>query len=92
MNGFDKVKGEERKIWKNLQNKLRISIFVQKHPLLKGCKNFSTGELKRGGGNMHFNAESVSQKMIIELISSVNDICMHYGLCDYLGKNKTGRS
>ena len=37
---------------------------------------------------MHFNAESVSQKMIFELISSVNDICMHYGLCDYLGKLK----
>ena len=37
---------------------------------------------------MHFNAGSASQKMIMDLIGSANDICMLHGVCDYLGKIK----
>ena len=46
------------------------------------------GELKRDGKNMHFNAGSASQKMIVDLISSANDIGMLYGIGDHLGKIK----
>ena len=34
--------------------------------------------------NMCVNAGVVSQKMIMELISSANDICMLYRIYDYL--------
>ena len=54
--------------------------------MLKRCRNFQKGELKRGGENMHFNAGYVSEKMIMELISSPDDICILHGICDYLGK------
>ena len=37
---------------------------------------------------MQFNAGAASQKMVMELISSANDICMLGGICDYLGQRK----
>ena len=35
---------------------------------------------------MHFNADDASVKMMMDLISSANDICIAFGICDYLGK------
>ena len=37
---------------------------------------------------MHLKAGSVSQKMVMDLTSSAHDICVLYGMCDYLGKIK----
>ena len=35
---------------------------------------------------MHFSASDTSKKMIMDLVSSANDICVRYGSCEYLGK------
>ena len=51
----------------------------KKHFILKGCKTFHKGELKREGRNMHFNARAASHTLV-ELISSVNDFGIIYGM------------
>ena len=35
---------------------------------------------------MHFNADDSSVRMMRDLISSANDFCIVFGICDYLGK------
>ena len=35
---------------------------------------------------MHFSASEASEKVIMHLISSANDRCVLYGICDHLGK------
>ena len=35
---------------------------------------------------MHFNADDASVKMMMDLTSSANDLCIAFGICDYLGK------
>ena len=35
---------------------------------------------------MHFNADVRSLKMMMDLISSANDFCIVFGICDFLGK------
>ena len=35
---------------------------------------------------MHSNADESSENMIMDLISSTDDICIVFGICDYLGK------
>ena len=35
---------------------------------------------------MHLNADDASVKMMMDLISSANDICIAFGICDYPGK------
>ena len=35
---------------------------------------------------MHFDASDESIKMMMDLISSVNDICIEFGICDHLRK------
>ena len=35
---------------------------------------------------MHFDASEASGKMIEDIISSANDICILDGICDHLGK------
>ena len=42
--------------------------------------------MKRGGENMHFDASDPSIKMMMDFINSANDICIPFGICDYLGK------
>ena len=37
---------------------------------------------------MHFDARVESQKLILELIGSANDICVEYGICAHLGDQK----
>ena len=79
--------------WDELARQVTDVYLVQRHPILKGCKSFQRGELKRESKNMHFNAGAASQKMIMELRSSANEICMLYGMCAFLAQiNKTGRS
>ena len=61
--------------------------------ILQGCRIIPNGGLKRDGKHLHFGAGSVSQKVIMDLISSANDIGMHQGICYYLGKmNKNSAS
>ena len=50
------------------------------------CINFKNGELKKRGANMHFNADNSHVKMMMDRISSANDFCIVFGICDYLGK------
>ena len=47
---------------------------------------FPEGELKKGGANMHFNADDSSVKLMMDLIRSANDFCIVFGTRDYLGK------
>ena len=61
---------------------------VQKHPILERCRNFNKGESKKGGANIHFNADDSSVKMMMNLISSADDFCIVFGRCDYLEKIK----
>ena len=61
---------------------------VQKHPILKGCIDFQNGELKRDGASLHLTADDSSVKMMMDLISSANDFCIVFGICDYRGKMK----
>ena len=61
---------------------------AQEHRILKDAGTSEKGELKRDGANMHFTASEASKKMLMDLISSANDICILYGICDYLGKTK----
>ena len=35
---------------------------------------------------MHFDASDPSIKMMMDFINSANDICIPFGICDYLGK------
>ena len=37
---------------------------------------------------MHFDARVASQKLILELVSSANDICAEYGICADLGEQQ----
>ena len=67
---------------------IRKYYLIQKRPILKGCRHFNGGELKRGGANMHFGAGDSSEKMIMDLIRSAKHFCILYGTCDYLGKIK----
>ena len=47
---------------------------------------FPRGKLKRGGRNMHFSASDSSSKMMMDFISSANDFCNVFRMCDHLGK------
>ena len=69
-----------------LQKKKKTSKFER---VKKPSKRESWSE---GGENMHFDASEQSKKMMMDLISSVNDTCMLYRICDYLGQIKKGRS
>ena len=73
----------------NLQDKLRKYILYKNIQSWKGAETSQERELKWDGANMHFNASEASKKMIMELISSANDICILYGICNYLGKRQT---
>ena len=35
---------------------------------------------------MHFSANDSSIKMMMDLVSSANDFCIVFGICDYPGK------
>ena len=37
---------------------------------------------------MHFDARVASQKLILELVGSANDICAEYGICADLGEQQ----
>ena len=39
-------------------------------------------------GNMHIDASELSKKMMMDHLSSTNDICILHGMCDYVGKIK----
>ena len=84
---FEKVsRWPRRKIgWTGKGSCGRVSC-VQKHPILNGCTNFQRGELKKGGANMHFHADDSSVKIMMDLISSASDICIVFGIYDYLRK------
>ena len=60
---------------------------VQQQSSVKGCINFRRGVLKKDGESMHFDAsDPFKQKMMMDLVSSANDVCIVFGICDYLGK------
>ena len=42
--------------------------------------------MKRGGAHLHFHADDSSVHMMMDPISSANDICVVFGTCDYLYK------
>ena len=73
----------------NLQDKLRKYILYKNIQSWKGADISQKGESKWDGANMHFNTSEASKKMIMELISSANDICIIYGICNFLGKRQT---
>ena len=70
----------------NWQSMLRNCISYRSIHSWRGCIDFQKGEMKKGGANMHFNADDSSVTMVMDLISSANDICIAFGICDYLGK------
>ena len=79
----DARKGERDELAKQVTD----VCLVQMHPILQRCTNFQKGELKKGGANMHFNADDLLVKMMMDLNSSANDFCIvFFGICDYLGK------
>ena len=47
---------------------------------------FSERVLKKDGENMHFDSSDPFKKMMMDLVSSANDICVVFGICDHLGK------
>ena len=76
--------------WDELARQVTEVYLVQNIQLWKGAETSQKKrELKWDGANMHFNASEASKKMIMELISSANDICILYGICNYLGKRQT---
>ena len=68
----DDRKGERDELAKQVTD----VCLVQMHPILKRCTNFQRGELNRGGANMHFNADDLLVKMMMDLNSSANDFCI----------------
>ena len=76
--------------WDQLAKQVTEVYRVQKYPILKGCSKFREGESKRGGENMHFNASDTSKKIIMDLISSVKDMCILHGICNDHGKINQG--
>ena len=83
---FEKYPDNPKGKWDELAKQVTDVHLVQKHPILKGCINFQKGELKKGGENTHFSARGPSIKMIMDLISSANDFCIVFGICDFPGK------
>ena len=83
---FEKHPDNPKGKWDEMAKQVSDVYLVQKHPILKRCTHFRKGELKRGGEIMHFDASGLSFKMMMDLISSANDICILEGICDYLGK------
>ena len=67
-------------------------VFCAKHSILKGCKFFHKGALKRGGENMHFVASDTSNKMMLDLISFATVTCILDGISGSYWKEKQGRS
>ena len=70
----------------NWQSMLRNCISYRSIHSWRGCLDFQKGEMKKGVANMHVNADDSSVTMVMDLISSANDICIAFGICDYLGK------
>ena len=78
----DKPKGK----WDELAKQVKNVYLAQKHPILERCRNFQKGECKKGGANMHFNADDSSENMMD--LSSANDFCIVFGICDLYWKDQ----
>ena len=82
---FEKYPDEPRRERDELARQVTEVYLVQKHSILKGCTKFQKGALKRSSENMHLSASDSSENMMMDLISSANDFCIVFGICDYLG-------
>ena len=70
----------------NWQNKLRMCILHRNIQSWRDAGTFQIGELKKGGANINFHADDASENMMTNLISSANDFCIVFGICDHLRK------
>ena len=83
---FEKYPHNPEGKWNELAKQVTNVYLVQNYPILTGCIYFRNRDLKRGGENMHFSGSDPSFKMIVDLISSANDFCIDFIVCDHLGK------